>query len=37
MWAFTPWQMLRGMLVAKFLRGPALKLAEWGYRLALWL
>lgn len=37
MWGFTPWQMLRGVFIDTFMRGPMLKLAELGYRLAMWL
>lgn len=37
MWGFTPWQIVRGLFVDKFVRVPMIKIAEWGYRLALWL
>lgn len=37
MFGMTAWEIVRGVFVDKYVRGPLLKLAELGYRLALWL
>lgn len=37
MFGLTAWDIVSGMFVDKYVRVPLMKLAELGYRLALWL